>query len=67
MSISYLFIRRTNVKRIVQINQYDFDEAIHKLEVALELLQTLYRKGEKVKSAEEYLKYALDRLTKGEN
>jgi hypothetical protein len=55
------------MKRIVQINQYDFDEAIHKLEVALELLQTLYRKGEKVKSAEEYLKLALNRLTKTEN
>lgn len=51
------------MKRIVQINQYDFDEAIHKLEVALELLQTLYRKGEKVKLAEDNLKMAIYRLT----
>lgn len=55
------------MKRIVQISQYDFDEAIHKLEVALELLQTMYRKGEKVKSAEDYLKLALDRLNKRDN
>lgn len=55
------------MKRIVQINQYDFDEAIHKVEVALELLQTLYRKGEKVKLAEEHLKSALYRLNKMEN
>lgn len=55
------------MKRIVQINQYDFDEAIHKLEVALELLQTMYRKGEKVKLAEDYLKSALYRLNKTEN
>lgn len=55
------------MKRVVQINQCDFDEAIHKLEVALELLQTLYRKGEKVKLAEEHLKSALYRLNKTEN
>jgi hypothetical protein len=56
-----------SVKRIVQINQCDFDEAIHKVEVALELLQTLYRKGEKVKLAEDHLKSALYRLNKTEN
>ena len=55
------------MKRIVQINQYDFDEAIHKVEVALELLQTLYRKGEKVKLAEDNLKSALYRLNKMED
>ena len=55
------------MKRAVQINQYDFDEAIHKIEVALELLQTLYRKSEKVKLAEEHLKSALYRLNKAEN
>ena len=55
------------MRRIVQINQYDFDEAIHKVEVALELLQTLYRKGEKVKLAEEHLKSALYRLNKTED
>ena len=51
------------MKRIVQIKEYEFDEAIHQLKVALETLQTLYRKGEKVKSAEEYLKMAIYRLT----
>ena len=55
------------MKRIVQIKEYDFDESMHFLKVALELLQTLYRKGEKVKSAEEYLKMAIDRLNRTEN
>lgn len=54
------------MKRIVQINQSDFDEALHKVEVALEVLQNLYRKGEKVKLAEDYLKTAIYRLTKYE-
>ena len=55
------------MKRVVQINQCDFDDAMHNLKVALELLQTLYRKGEKVKLAEEHLKSALYRLNKMEN
>ena len=55
------------MKRIVQIKEYDFDESMHFLKVALELLKTLYRKGEKVKSAEEYLKMAIDRLNRTEN
>lgn len=55
------------MKRVVQINQYDFEEAMHKLEVALEILQTLYRKGEKVKLAEDNLKSAIDRLNRTEN
>ena len=55
------------MKRIVQIKEYDFDESMHFLKVALELLQTLYRKGEKVKEAESYLKMAIYRLNKTEN
>ena len=55
------------MKKIVQISQCDFDEAIHKVEVALEILQTLYRKSEKVELAEEYLKSALYRLNKTES
>ena len=51
------------MKRIVQIKEYEFDESIHLLQSALELLQTLYRKGEKVKLAEDNLKSAIYRLT----
>ena len=54
------------MKRVVQIKEYEFDEAIQQLEIALEILQTLYRKGEKVKLAEEHLKSALYRLNKYE-
>ena len=55
------------MKRIVQIKEYEFDESIHLLQSALELLQTLYRKGEKVKLAEDNLKMAIYRLTHHED
>ena len=42
------------MKRVVQIKEYEFDEAIHHLEVALELLQGMQRKGDKQKRAEDY-------------
>lgn len=51
------------MKRVVQIKEYEFDEAIRHLEVALELLQSMERKGEKVKLAEDNLKSAIYRLT----
>lgn len=55
------------MKRIVQIKEYDFDESIHFLKVALNFLQSMERKGEKVKEAESYLKMAIDRLNRTEN
>ena len=51
------------MKKIVQLTEYDFDNALYYLEAALDNIQSMERKSEKIKNVEEYLKMGIARLT----
>ena len=51
------------MKKIVQLTEYDFDNALYYLKAALNNIQSMGRKSEKIKNVEEYLKMGIERLT----